>query len=422
MNDDHRHTDARSFALLTSSVRRYIRNGVAAAGLAIALSSPSSASADATAFGDGGVFLGYTWGAGGGFTWGLEGRVGAHFHDTCRGGPSFGTAATGRFAFVEFTRPRLAVGAQAGIVFGPTSLLGDVGVGHRWGEDGGLSVPLALDLQVSAWNAFIGVDTALDNGFAGAGIRLPMPDRQFGCSIAGRALHDEDGHAELPAVHAAAPLDLPSDVERAVVSEWAQRAQTEWASVPAFLQLADQLERASAPPALIARALRAAEDELRHAILSARVAIRHGAAPLALGRVTPATRAPAEGIGGLQRLAVESWIDGCLGEGKAAAAAACEADHAADGVLRDLQQSIAVDEASHAELAWDVLAWATRAGGDDVRHAVEAVREAGPTEASGSAADLDLAAFGLLSEGAHRRIGEVTRARAVGRLDRLLAV
>jgi hypothetical protein len=89
--------------------------------------------------------------------------------------------------------------------------------------------------------------------------------------------------------------------------------------------------------------------------------------------------------------------------------------------VRDVQRGIAADEARHAELAWDVLAWTLREGGDDVRHAVWASRDAVPGGGSGGPDGIALDAYGVLSERAHERVEDETRAQALGRLGRVPA-
>jgi hypothetical protein len=170
----------------------------------------------------------------------------------------------------------------------------------------------------------------------------------------------------------------------------------------------------------VRRALAAADDELRHAVGTARASLCYGGAPIELGRVSDRTRAPARGKAALVRLAVESFVDGCLGEGRAAEAARRESEAASLDKLRGLQSMIAVDESRHAELAWEVLEWTVAAGGDDVRHALHAVRDASPAEASGSDIPVDLSGNGLLSRSRHDAIGEVVREHALPRLDAVL--
>jgi hypothetical protein len=402
---------------------RVLAGAGAAAGLAATLMSASPASANEPIFADAGVHVGWLWGEGGGFTWGFEGRVGSTLDepDSCGAEVTPAAAATVRVDFVDSVRLRLSGGGQIGVFWGPTSLLADLGVAYRWGEGGGVSFPLGLDLQVWAINAFVSADAGLNGGYVGGGFRLPPPDRQIGCVAIGRPLHDENGRTDLPPLQALGPQSFAGELDRAMVEELGERARGEWASVPAFLQLAEQLHHAHAPRVLVERALIAAEDEVRHAMLTAQAAVRVGGAPLRIARVTPRTRVPAQGMDALRRLAVESWVDGCLGEGKAAAAAALESQRAELDAMQRLQGVIAREETSHAELAWDVLAWTVARGGDDVRHAVAAVREATPEGESGTREGIDLTPLGLMSARDHGRIGERTREAALGRLDALLS-
>lgn len=411
----------------TARVRRLIRNGIAAAGLATTLMAASPASADPIVYGDVGVHLGYTWGEGGGFTWGLEGRVVRESDEWggCNDGAVGVVAAVARLSFVGLD-PWLGAAAQGGMITPglPVSILGEVGAGYRFGALGGATVPIGMQMGLYMVDSFVRFDPLLGGGTVGGAARGPWPERQIGCVVAGRALHAEEGRAELPSLRAIGDREgrspLGEELSLAIASEWGRRAQGEWASVPAFLQLADQLMHAGAPRFLVVRALSAADDELRHAEASGRIAVEHRNTPLALGSVTPATRAPVAGLDALRRLAVESWVDGCLGEGRAAEAAAREGARATDRRASDVQRGIATDEASHAELAWDVLAWAVREGGDDVRHAVWAAREAEPDHGSGGPSEIDLSTWGILDDATHRSIADETRARAERRLSRLL--
>src|SRR6185369_673491 len=74
----------------------------------------------------------------------------------------------------------------------------------------------------------------------------------------------------------------------------------------------------------------------------------------------------------LARLAVESFQDGCLGEGVAAASA-----RRSRGAVNAM---IARDEQRHADLAWSVLAFCLAEGGPAVREVVAAeVRSSSPS-------------------------------------------
>lgn len=417
----------RSIASLVSD--RAVPHGVAAAaaGLAtLAGASVAEAQEEPIPYGQVSLFVGYTWGPEGGFTWGIEGRGGVDVRDqfACGSRPTFVGGGVARFSFVEL-RPQIHVGPQAGVGFGPMAALAELTLGYRWGDDrnaGGFSMPIGLELEVWAFQTFFRGDPMLADVSTGGGGGYAPREVGFSCAVAGRALHDELGHAPLPSVtHLDAPTER-DELARALRSEWESRAAAEWASVPSFLQLADQLVAARAPESLVNRALLAAYDEVRHAETSARAAVHYGAAPLRLGRVSPHTRARAVGSDALVRLAVESWIDGCLGEGRAAEAARRESESASESrEAASLQVMIARDERTHAELAWDVLAWALARGGEEVRSAVRAVRDASPSESGGAGGELDLSAHGLLARAEHERIGDDVRRRAVRRLDALLA-
>jgi hypothetical protein len=140
--------------------------------------------------------------------------------------------------------------------------------------------------------------------------------------------------------------------------------------VPAFLQLAAELLAHDAPLSLVERALDAACDEVRHASACAAMASRllgyhvWPTLPELRSRPTPS----------LVRLAVESWLDGCLGEGAAAKRAARDALAAGEGRTRGVWARIAEDESRHAELGWDILGWTVARAGSAARDAIGAVQ------------------------------------------------
>ncbi|MFK7988167.1 MAG: hypothetical protein AB8I08_19255 [Sandaracinaceae bacterium] len=424
-------SDARWFdPILKHPLARGAAGTLAAAGAATMLlgASPAEAQTDVTPYGAGGVFVGYQWGpdgsAGSGALWGIEGRGGVVVHDRWNSGPGFAGNAVARFSFVNLD-PQFHAGIQAGGGIAWVVGMAEVTLGHRWGAHGGFSMPIGLELQVYAASSFVRLDPVLWQGAVGGGVSWLPREISVQLAVPGRPLHAEDGHAALPSVKrealGAPPSEMDVDTARALEAEWTHRARGEWASVPAFLQLAEQLTSVGAPAALVQRARAAADDELRHAIATARASMVYGGAPLTLGAVTPHTRAPAHGLDALRRLAVESWVDGCLGEGKAAAAVRQESSLAPCEAQQNMQATIANDEAQHAELAWDVLRWTVERGGDDVRHAVHACREAAPAErTSGLDDDVDVRAYGLLPEQEHARIATGVQERAVGRLDALL--
>jgi hypothetical protein len=127
-------------------------------------------------------------------------------------------------------------------------------------------------------------------------------------------------------------------------------AHLEAASIPAFLLLARDLERASAPASLIRASHAAAADEVRHARMISTLARAAGAT---LPAVTLAPTSPRS----LLDLALDNATEGCVRESFAALLATHQAAHAADPLLRRAFAVIAVDETRHAALAFAVDAW-----------------------------------------------------------------
>jgi hypothetical protein len=192
--------------------------------------------------------------------------------------------------------------------------------------------------------------------------------------------------------------------------------------VPAFLQLAAELSRQQAPAGLIRGALAAAGDEARHARGCALLASRHlrQCVQPALPDVAP--RRSCTGRAGLEQLALESWIDGCLAEGVAAAHAARAAAQSGDPEARALQLRVAADERRHAELAWSILEWTLQRGGDPVRALLHGFRdiEAAPVAADASATE-GLEHHGRLGQRTSIALDREQRALSRRRLDQLLA-
>jgi hypothetical protein len=174
------------------------------------------------------------------------------------------------------------------------------------------------------------------------------------------------------------------DGDRAVVAgvtagagdAWVAAALDEHASIASFARATLELMAVGAPPALIGGCQRAALDELAHAQGCFAMAARHGCA------VEPG---PIEALaprgGGLAAVARDTFVEGCVGETIGAAIAAAARDAAEDPEERALMTRIADDEARHAELAWQTVAWAIardRTVADAVRAAADRARDASP--------------------------------------------
>lgn len=271
-------------------------------------------------------------------------------------------------------------------------------MGESLGFEGGLGIDtlnrLALHAAVTqgshsayaalqGWLGTGGTETArvsLVGGLAPWTLQGPMV-------VEGRPLH-VDGHLVRPAL---ARLPRARSAEaRAARDHFASSAQYEQSSVWTFLRLAAELAAVGAPAALVARALDAADDEVRHAELCAAAA---GGVVLAeLPRYLAQPRFTARSPRALAILADEAWRDGCLNETAAAEEARLAAAEAAGPIAAALA-TIARDEAGHAALSWDVLAWVAAVA----PHVVASLDHTLPRVQAGGAGDAALVRRGVPS-------------------------
>lgn len=188
--------------------------------------------------------------------------------------------------------------------------------------------------------------------------------------IRGRVVHPEltDG---TDWTRGAAPdvSGLDADTRAALEALWLHDAQKEHASVPAFARVTWVLTAVGAPAELVDRALVAAREEVEHTRLCFALAAGYG------GRSHAVEPMPDLLLGGgldvrgdaFVHLAVESLKDGCLLEDYNADVAAECAVACRDAATGAALRAIAVEERSHAELSWSILAWCLDRGGAPVR-------------------------------------------------------
>ena len=177
------------------------------------------------------------------------------------------------------------------------------------------------------------------------------------------AVERSDWHAPADA----RPSELDSDARRALGEEWLEDALLEHASVASFARFSLELLALGAPPELLLGAQRAALDEIEHARLCFGLASGYLGQPVGPGPL------PVEGCldaPSLEEVAARAAREGCVGETLAALVAAEQLERASAPEVRTALDRIARDEASHAELAWQFVAWAIARGGDSVRRAV----------------------------------------------------
>jgi len=374
-----------------------------------------------------GVYVGYTFGGEhSGVAWGLEGTV-DHFPRgdiSCSGTTlsGFGGALL-QVGFVDLGQPRIVIAGRGGFYdseFLPGAISGEAGVTIRMGERADYGVHLGGRAQVFLANFMSSTALGLDEITVAAGAGIPSM-MAVSCYDIGRPLRTDTGLAQKPGSQLKESNNLPlASKHQQATAIWQHRASVEWASEPAFTQLARQLYVANAPTSFIERAYQAAEDELDHTVISAGMASRFSNETLELGEPDTSHRLPVQGNEAFKRLAIESWLDGCLGEGSAAAVARQEARKVKDPILRGTQAQIAKDEQAHADLGWDILEWACQKGGKDVVQAVETVRDLVPP-AEGVSVPCGFEDCGLVSSEQMNAIYMQEREKSLKRLDRVLA-
>lgn len=256
---------------------------------------------------------------------------------------------------------------------------------------------------------------------------------QWSCCGYGRPYLDDTGTAVTAETTAddawsrTHPVDAAlSDADRAQLAAfWTKNAVSEHSSVAGFHRFALDLLAHGAPPELVRRAGRAADQEITHALdcftlASAYGGSRTGPAPLALGGSAPVAKTLAE-------LAAWTVRDGVIGETIAAYLAEESRLLASDPEVRRALAVVVRDETDHAALAWETLMWALSVGGEEVRLAVRGVFSslAHPTSAPERSTPGTIA-HGILPAAARdaavaRCIDEVIRPVMASALSRALA-
>jgi hypothetical protein len=307
---------------------------------------------------------------------------------------------------------------RSGLAFG-----GELGLTYRMGEQQGIGIHTALVPSATIFHVALQREWLLGETGIGGGVWYELPYGEPGMCAEGRALRNAEGAIErlAPRIRPGASPGVDCAKRELALAAFARDAQAECESVTAFLQLALELVDLSAPEALIERALLAAEQEIEHAQLVASLSGRFG------GSVRPEFPAPVPRPApnpedALARLAVESYLDGCIGEAWAARRAADGSRTANDLEIRGVRARIAREESAHAELGWQLVDFALERGGARVAEALRAVRDtgfSGSFEAEPEASDwLEL---GRVSSCRNTELAELTLREARRSLDRRLS-
>ena len=332
------------------------------------------AAADPLDVGGAGVFLGYAMGDGGGFEWGIEGFGTHHFehHSLCESSEieRRGIGPVLRLSAVKLSRLEITLAAHGGgDMPNARSILGvdgEIGASMYltknepvlFAPHSGVLVESLLFNVYFRQGWLFDADAARPRFSLGAGGRFSPTFGLPGFCAEGRVYRDDCGRPQTAKLRRHPRFDRRNPAAQ----RWSKRAVEECASVPAFLQLALELLDLDAPLTLTERAIRAADEELGHTRAALRLAELFGGAPAQLVappfRRRPALSRPLA----LERIAAEAWHDGCLNEGQAALIAHDEAERTRVEEEARVCRLIAREETGHAELAADILQWASAAG------------------------------------------------------------
>lgn len=248
--------------------------------------------------------------------------------------------------------------------------------GRQVGSKGVAMAALVL-AGLSPFTGAVGLFLSFILGAGGAHGR-PLR-RRDGEPALSELVHDGawNGDVPLPRVDHLSPAD-----RRALGDRWLAAARAEHASVPAFARLSLDLVALGAPPELVARAHRAALEEIGHAQAAFALAGAYLGAAMSAGALpdaaTPWAGAAETADERAVRVAVECAVDGCDGEGAAARAARLGAVLEADPAVRAVLDRVAREEEGHAALASDVIGWLLEGPhGPSVRRALAARRSGG---------------------------------------------
>jgi len=150
-------------------------------------------------------------------------------------------------------------------------------------------------------------------------------------------------------------LDTRLSAASRLAQLWAERGRNEHASIASFDRFALGLLGVGAPPELIEQAHVAAIDEIGHARLCFALASAYAGRTLGPGALD--LEGALEVDHTLSGLCAATAVEGCIGETLSAIEAGRCAELATDQAAKTALDTIATDEAGHAELAWATVRW-----------------------------------------------------------------
>ena len=148
-------------------------------------------------------------------------------------------------------------------------------------------------------------------------------------------------------VHGSIPKTKRNPSNSVLGNYFARVSNAEASSIAAFLQLRKELKFHNAPQGLLDRCFLAAKQEVDHARVMIKLAELHQGklAPFIFGKFEPRT---------LLELTLDNAVEGCIFETFSALKLLQQAKKSDHPVLTQTLKQIALDEISHAELAWDI--------------------------------------------------------------------
>jgi hypothetical protein len=191
---------------------------------------------------------------------------------------------------------------------------------------------------------------------------------------------------------------MPTVLRRSLSEHWVKVGLMEHASIAAFARFALQLLSLGAPPELIEAAGQAVKDETEHARLAFELASSYAERPLDPGKLA---LDDAFGEMDLTCIALNTVLEGCIGETIAAMEAEWASQESREPALCRVLDTIARDEHQHADLAWRFIRWALEQRPelsepimsllkDELAQAERAAHSTEP--------EVDLLAFGVVNE------------------------
>ena len=197
-------------------------------------------------------------------------------------------------------------------------------------------------------------------------VRFDCSAQVVGCSISGRPLLIEGRPLKGAVRHVlgwqetrltSPKLDtLDAESRSRLAMHWARIGAAEHASVAGFQRFGMDLLANGAPPEWMLAAQKAAQDEIRHARLAFTLASAFAGTPIGPAALDLPAAIPIHRS--LEALAIATAVEGCTVETFSACLLAESLEHATDAAVREVLTKLRRDEDRHAELSWQVLAWA----------------------------------------------------------------